>query len=295
MNFKESMPSGDGTTCFIITDAFNGARLDAAMLIAFPRLGLRKRRALWDRMDIRVQDRQRPPAFRVQAGQKVVVQARSVPAAGEDISSSSINVVAASSAFAALFKPAQVHSVRGKTSGSIEEILPQLFPGETPCLLNRLDYLTSGLLLVGRSADARNLYLSLQDNGLVQKTYVALVHGKMKEPQRIKQSIDSSRRTKVRVLVTDNEDSLRHTMVTPIEIIEGNTLVRAEIRKGQRHQIRAHLAARGYPIVGDPLYGKTESAKTSNSDMFLHHMDIRIQDFHASCFPAWEGMGRLLY
>lgn len=80
------------------------------------------------------------------------------------------------------------------------------------------------------------------------------------------------------------------------------TLVRCIIRKGARHQIRAHLAARGHPIVGDTRYGAPEATGTDDSmsqgvpqaarslgatPLFLHHARIELPDFHAACPPPW--------
>ncbi|GAU09101.1 pseudouridine synthase family protein [Desulfoplanes formicivorans] len=272
---------------FEVTRDFDGLRLDAALAVIFPDLGLRARRALWHRMDIRVQGRSCPPAFKVRAGQIVDVTPRS-DVGKRKTAVTGIRVVAESSLFAALFKPARVHSVRGKSPGSVEEALTNLFPGECPVLLNRLDYLTSGLVLVGRSPDARARYLELQESGKVLKTYLALVDGQADHEICIKRAIDSAKRNKVRVLSADNSDPIRHTMVTPLGRIGKHTLVRAAIRKGQRHQIRAHLAACCYPIVGDPLYGKPGVQGDNAITMFLHHLDVRMPHFHAFCLPNWH-------
>jgi 23S rRNA pseudouridine1911/1915/1917 synthase len=273
---------------FKVVREFEGARLDAALILAFPELGLRKRRALWDRMDIRVQGVARPPSFKVRSGQTITICPDAVCLEEKAVSLSKIHVVAVSSLFAAVFKPAGVHSVRGKNPGSVEEVVADLFPGEDSCLLNRLDHLTSGLILVGRSSESLSNYLHQQDRGLVRKIYLALVCGQVDDKICIKRAIDSSKRNKVRVLTTDNDDPIRHTVITPLGMIEEHTLVRAEIRKGQRHQIRAHLAAFGHPIVGDPLYGNGERQGESTGTMFLHHLEVGMQDFQASCLPDWD-------
>jgi 23S rRNA pseudouridine1911/1915/1917 synthase len=273
---------------FKVAREFDGARLDAALILAFPELGLRKRRGLWERMDIRVQGVARPPSFKVRSGHTITICPDVVCPEEQAVLLSKIHVVAASSLFAAVFKPAGVHSVRGKNPGSVEEVVADLFPGEDSFLLNRLDFLTSGLILVGRSLASRSNYLNLQDRGLVRKIYLALVCGQVGDQICIKRAIDSSKRNKVRVLTRDTDDSIRHTVITPLKMIEDQTLVRAEIRKGQRHQIRAHLAAFGHPIVGDPLYGEGEGQGDSTHTMFLHHLEVVIQDFRAFCLPEWD-------
>ncbi len=274
------MPSRK-TTTIVIPPAFDGARLDAALTLVFPHLGLRQRRALWERMEMRVQGRSRLPAFKVRAGNVVEVVGKTVPVLTEASCCEGIRVVARSPLFLAVCKPCGVHSVRGTSPGSVEEILPRLV-GEEAVLLNRLDYLTSGLLLAARSSAARDQYLALQAKGLVRKVYMTLVRGEIGEKVCIRRAIDTSRKKKVRVLREDTRDVLRHTRITPLESIQGNTLVKAEIHKGQRHQIRAHLASLGTPIVGDPLYGESEGGA-----LLLHHVHIALEGFQATCLPPW--------
>ncbi len=80
------------------------------------------------------------------------------------------------------------------------------------------------------------------------------------------------------------------------------TLVRCIIRKGARHQIRAHLAALGHPIVGDTRYGTPDGTGTDvpmsqgipqaagslgATPLFLHHARTELPGFHAACPPPW--------
>lgn len=192
--------------------------------------------------------------------------------------------------FAALYKPGMLHSVRGKMEGCVEAMLPTLFAGEEPFLLNRLDFLTSGLVMVGFQPESLDWYAGWQDEGLVTKLYLARVHGRLEKETVVTRAIDSSRRRKVHVVAAENRDPIRHTTVTPLAYNgnEDTTLVRAEIRKGQRHQIRAHLASLGHPIAGDPLYGPEKGETTGARIMYLHHYKLLMPDFEAECPPAWS-------
>lgn len=64
------------------------------------------------------------------------------------------------------------------------------------------------------------------------------------------------------------------------------TLVQCDIHKGARHQIRAHLASRGYPIIGDALYG----GGVPSAMLFLHHGRMCIADSTTYYMPAWLGL-----
>jgi 23S rRNA pseudouridine1911/1915/1917 synthase len=195
-----------------------------------------------------------------------------------------LRVVAREEGLAAVAKPAGIHSARGRSGESVEDCLPFLFPGLEPVLLNRLDAMTSGLVLAALSREAEERYLTAQEQGAVRKIYLALVRGELAEEMSVTNRIDSAKRRRVRFLPDENPDVRRHTLVFPIRVLAGRTLVRAEIVKGQRHQIRAHLAGTGFPIVGDPLYGSGEG-----DTMFLHHSRIELAGFAAECVPAWLG------
>lgn len=207
-----------------------------------------------------------------------------------------------------------------------------------PRLLNRLDGPTSGILLAARTPQAANLFHAAENSGQATKAYLALVHGVLAQPVTVRRALDTANRATTRVLPQDTSDPLRHTGVMPLGIMQATdmhtaapypftlagdarqdsaptsastlgascTLVRCVIRKGARHQIRAHLAAVGHPIVGDTRYGTPDGTGTTAhmpphmppdaprtarplapATLFLHHARIELQGFRAACAPPW--------
>jgi 23S rRNA pseudouridine1911/1915/1917 synthase len=150
-------------------------------------------------------------------------------------------------------------------------------------LLNRLDRPVSGLLLAGLDADARQAYALWQDQGQVRKFYLAVVHGQVNEACEVRAALDTANRRKVRLLPGQEPDPLRWTAITPLvrQVDMNQTLVQVEIRKGRRHQIRAHLACLGLPIVGDGLYGNGPEQEW----IFLHHFQLNCPGLSAHCLP----------
>ena len=119
-------------------------------------------------------------------------------------------------------------------------------------LCHRLDTLTSGLMIAALSPMAyQSLRRQFQTHG-VRKTYLALVQGAPPEHGEIIAGI-LSRRGRRRVAVGDGQ--LAHTRYRVCEHLEGAALVEAVTHYGRHHQIRAHLAAEGHPLVADVLYG----------------------------------------
>jgi 23S rRNA pseudouridine1911/1915/1917 synthase len=267
-----------------VTRDLAGDRLDHALKLSCPGMSLRQVRRFWDLGRVLVDGRACGKGYRLAAGERITVTLASPEQARE--TAPEFRVVAEQNSWAALNKPSRIHTERrlGESGSSLEDCLGRLFPGREPILLNRLDYLTSGLVMVAMDHQAAARYAELQDRGLVEKTYLVLVQGIVKQETVIRLAIDSARRKKVAVRRAASPDRLRWTDVSPLksDVFLHQTLLQARIRKGSRHQIRAHLAAIGHPIVGDPVYGCSEAPF-----LHLHHQEVAFPGFHA--FQAPEG------
>lgn len=211
-----------------------------------------------------------------------------------------VRLVAANAEFAAFFKPAGLHTARiaGNAAPSLEEIVITQWermrpPGSAlppPTLLSRLDNPTSGIVAAAFTPDAMRRFRQMEADGKTEKLYLAVVRGDMTSPIVVRNILDTDNRKKTRVKKTDSPDPTRHTRSAPQEAFAARgepgtplTLVEARINRGARHQIRAHLAHAGFPILGDTLYGDPDDAHA----LHLHHACLELPGFSAFCPPAW--------
>jgi 23S rRNA pseudouridine1911/1915/1917 synthase len=256
---------------FVVENECHGWRLDHFLMKRMRRLSrARIQRVIRGDLDIDGV-RVRKPAATVLAGQVVAFRR---PAPAEPEVPRTIGVVAEDPAFYALDKPAglPIHPTARYHYGTLTAVLRERYPGETLQVCHRLDRETSGLLLVARSPEAGAAMKRAFARRQVEKSYLALVRGELEDELAIDAPLAlAGGRVRVQMAVRPvGEGGLpSRTRVRPVARYrrdppdpsmgaEAYTLVEAVPETGRQHQIRAHLAHAGFPIVGDKLYPDDE-------------------------------------
>lgn len=194
------------------------------------------------------------------------------------------NVLWSSGACFALNKPRFIHSVRGR-GHSVEDCLEHLTgiegAGEaTP--VNRLDFETSGLLLCVTSSVELQKWRELYKKHLVEKTYLALVHGRLHKSQNISGYLGSRYRGSSKVSFSSSLKKrflFAESLVQPMSYSEHHdlTLVSILTRYGRRHQVRVHCQTLGHPLLGDELYNGSSIMLSGQEQegFFLHSFQLK--------------------
>lgn len=133
--------------------------------------------------------------------------------------------------------------------------------GMQPGILTRLDKDTSGLVVIALTPDVHAIMQKDAAAGRVSKHYLALVRG-TPDPHAGRIALPLARDTADRrVVVVSKDGAPCETRYAVVSTFTNETsLVRCELVTGRTHQIRVHLAASGWPIIGDRVYGEPHTA-----------------------------------
>ena len=130
-----------------------------------------------------------------------------------------------------------------------------------PALCNRIDRNTGGIVIAAKNAESlRILNQKIKDREL-DKRYLCIVHGTPKPAEGTLKGYLFKDAVKNRVYVTKDSQKGAKTCITNYKTLQrkdGLSLVECELITGRTHQIRAQMAATGYPLLGDGKYGKLD-------------------------------------
>ena len=263
-----------------------GRRLDRFLRDRFPTVPARSVRFAIEAGEVRVDGAVAAKGRALRDGETVIVAA--LPE-GEDWLPIPSKLPGASLAYAddqvaILCKPHDVHTEpqrpneAGTLAGHLRWVYPAVaeispVPGLT--LLTRLDYATSGAVPAALTAVSFAFLRHEREMGNLRKTYLCVVEGEVRAPSTIAFAIESEGGETVRVRSGRNDpDPRRWTVLEPLRFAGGVTLARATISRGKRHQVRAHLAAFGHPIVGDRKYSAVPPEGPGKERLMLHAIEV---------------------
>jgi tRNA pseudouridine32 synthase/23S rRNA pseudouridine746 synthase len=186
-------------------------------------------------------------------------------------------ILFADEAIVVVDKPPGMPSVPARNPADPPDVARRLcgmLPGSDgrPEAVHRLDRDTSGLLLLARSTAARAALGRAFERGLVEKRYLALVHGAPPAPAgliHLPIAPDPLRPPAQRPCATVGRRATSRWITVSAEgLAEGVTMLELEPVTGRSHQLRVHMAWLGCPVLGDRLYG--DAARWQGDRLWLH-------------------------
>jgi len=247
---------------FQITES--AIRLDKYLAREYPKLSRASLQKLIGQGCILVNEGRAKPNQKLNLGDEVYVMLpppEQVSLVAEHIP---VDVIYEDNELLVICKPAGlvVHPSPGHTTHTLVNALlahcPDLSKFEDamrPGIVHRLDRDTSGLMIIAKNSSAQQCLINQFKARSVSKGYLVLVKGKLAPGQGIIDAPigrDPSNRKRMAVVADGRQARTRYKVK---EYLDGYTLLDITTDTGRTHQIRVHLLAIGYPVVGDPVYG----------------------------------------
>jgi 23S rRNA pseudouridine1911/1915/1917 synthase len=287
---------------FVVASDDAGKRLDQFLVSQLPELSRARVQELISQHKVTVNGSAAKASLKLRGGENVAIVGEvnrpPLRAIAEEIP---LDIVYEDDDLAVVNKPAgmMVHAGAGATDdernrgtlvnallhrfGALSGVGGELRPG----IVHRLDKETSGLIVVAKNDSAHRRLAADFSARKVKKTYIALVHGWLKNDRGMIAaaiSRDAVRRTRMTTRRSGGREAVTHYEVQRrIESRFGKfTVLKLRIETGRTHQIRVHLASIGHPVAGDSLYGAPKEIRAKSGESlsltrnFLHAAELEL-------------------
>lgn len=249
-----------------VSDDNVGMRLDQFLAQSFPQYSRVRLRQLIQTAAVQVDQRTRKAAYRLSAGQVVIVELPELERPGPEPENIPLEILYEDDALVAINKPIGmvVHPAKGHWSGTLTAALAyhfhqlsQVGGPSRPGIVHRLDRDTSGVIVVAKTDDVHQGLAIQFEKRQVRKEYFAISHGMLdRDRDEIEVPIGAHPQHREKMAVRAGHATSRAacTFVEVEQRFRGFLSFRVFPKTGRTHQIRVHLSHIGCPIVCDPLY-----------------------------------------
>lgn len=293
-----TVPDDPEISEFLVSAEDAGLRLDRFLAAQLPEVSRNRIQSLMEDGHVFVDGSAKKPSHRVAQGETITIGLPPPPPGGVEPEPIPLDVLYEDADLAVINKPAGmiVHPGAGAETGTLVAALLHHFNAESatqshasgtglssvggplrPGIVHRLDKDTSGAIVVARTDAAHGQLAAAFSNRLVEKTYIALLHGTPRgNSGRIELPIARDLHRRSRMTTRRREGREARTDWRAIAHAGNFTLVEADLHTGRTHQIRVHFSALGCPVVGDTVYGAPREERVGKQTLlplgrnFLH-------------------------
>jgi 23S rRNA pseudouridine1911/1915/1917 synthase len=270
-----------------------GLRVDVILVRRVPELSRARAKALIEEGAVRVDGRRVKKSYIVSVGDRVTLEKTPglVDFYAAPDSGLALDVLVETDGYVVVDKPAGVptHPLKegelGTLAGALVARYPEMrdvgYSRREPGILHRLDNDTSGVVLAARDQTTFERLREQLQEGQIEKRYLARCQGSVPAPIVIDTPIANDPRDRRRVRVCEDPREIKRlrAQTAQTEILtstpaEHGSLIEVRANNARRHQIRAHLASIGHPLLGDTLYGGPPLAPPNRH--LLHALSIQL-------------------
>lgn len=297
-----TVPDDPEVSEFFVTAEDAGQRLDRFLAAQLPDVSRNRIQSLMEDGHVFVDGSAKKPSHRVASGETITIGLPPAPSAGVEPEPIPLDILYEDADLAVINKPAGmiVHPGVGAEKGTLVAALLHHFSAASkrsapsannaastglssvggplrPGIVHRLDKDTSGAIVVARTDAAHAKLAAAFSDRLVEKTYIALLHGTPRgNSGRIELPIARDLHRRSRMTTRRREGREARTDWRALAHISNFALVEADLHTGRTHQIRVHFSALGCPVVGDTVYGAPREERIGKQTLpplgrnFLH-------------------------
>ena len=239
-----------------VTHAAEEQRVDACIRRFLPEIPPHVLRASFQRRDVKLEGKRVKPDARVTEGQLVQVYCMEPAAPTVDVIYEDDDVLLINKR-AGISVEADEKGGASLTELAHKHLLAKDAAALPPRPCHRLDNQTCGLIVFAKNDRAEAILLQAFKERSMDKRYICLVRGMMKPPAATCKAFLLKDAEAARVTILDHPAPGARSIATAYETLEAGPIsrLRVHLLTGRTHQIRAHLAALGHPLLGDDVYG----------------------------------------